>query len=165
FHAANLHHMGDFKIIWTERLQDHLRHSRNAKLSSCRILDCLHCSDVGSAFPSQFLEGTLQSLAVLLPKYNRASQRWIDREHVTAGNQPPNLNARESNWYEHWGQRLSMAKNIFDQTEPNTLSQWWHDTRNSSRRTTFWIGVLGVILAVTFGFVQSVVGIIQVVRS
>jgi Ni/Fe-hydrogenase subunit HybB-like protein len=58
-----------------------------------------------------------------------------------------------------------MAKNIFDQTEPNTLSQWWHDTRDSSRRTTFWIAVVGVILAVIFDLVQSVTGILQVVRS
>lgn len=201
FHAANLHHMGDFKIIWTERLQDHLvidetsgtvemrnyhhagswiaytalisgaRSHPSSWRGPCRVW--LFCSrstivqaSVGliESVDEQRRTKVWHHYCVIL-RGRQSTHRSTGFLDVTAGNQPPNLNARESNWYEHWGQRLSMAKNIFDQTEPNTLSQWWHDTRNSSRRTTFWIGVLGVILAVTFGFVQSVVGIIQVVRS
>jgi Ni/Fe-hydrogenase subunit HybB-like protein len=83
---------------------------------------------------------------------------------VMAGQQQPALHARESRWYRYWGLRMSVAKNIFDQAEPNTLSQWWHDTRNSSRRTTFWIGALGILLAVFFGLIQSITGIIQSAR-
>jgi hypothetical protein len=86
FHAANLHHMGDFKIVWTERLQDHLVIDETSGTIELRVyhhacvLDRLRGSNVGKAFPSQFLEETLQSLAVLLPKYNPANQRWINRE-------------------------------------------------------------------------------------
>jgi hypothetical protein len=90
FHAANLHHTGDFKIIWTERLQDHLVIDESSGTIAMRIyhharvLDCLRHSAVGKAFPPAFLEETSQSLAILLPMYNRASQRWIDREHRIA---------------------------------------------------------------------------------
>lgn len=90
FHAANLHHMGDFKIIWTERLQDHLVIDETNSAITMRIyhhglvLECLQLSDVGKAFPSGFLEETLQSLAILLPKYNRANQQWMGREQRRA---------------------------------------------------------------------------------
>lgn len=86
FHAANLHHMGDIKIIWTARLQDHLviDETSGTIYHHAHILKCIRHSAVGKAFPPAFLEETLQSLAVLLPKYNRASQRWIDEERRLA---------------------------------------------------------------------------------
>ena len=53
----------------------------------------------------------------------------------------------------------------FDTAGPATLRQWWHDRRNMERWWQFWMVVVGVSLALLFGLIQSVTGILQVIKN
>lgn len=55
-----------------------------------------------------------------------------------------------------------MLKHVFDDAEPNTMSQWWYDRRKGPQWYTFWIAVVVLVLTIFFGVVQSVEGALQV---
>ncbi len=58
-----------------------------------------------------------------------------------------------------------MLKQVYDEAQPKTLRQWWHDRRNGVQWYTFWITVLVLILTVLFGLIQSIEGGIQAYAS
>jgi Ni/Fe-hydrogenase subunit HybB-like protein len=44
------------------------------------------------------------------------------------------------------------------------MRQWILDKRKPNQRYTFWIAVIALFLALVFGLIQSVTGIIQVMH-
>lgn len=58
-----------------------------------------------------------------------------------------------------------MLKQVYDEAQPKTLRQWWHDRRNAVQWYTFWVAVLVLILTVVFGLIQSIEGAIQAYTS
>jgi hypothetical protein len=63
--------------------------------------------------------------------------------------------------YDYWRDRLIILQEVFDDSKPASLRQWWYDRRNKVQWSTFWVAVLVLFLTVLFGLIQSVVGIIQ----
>ena len=64
--------------------------------------------------------------------------------------------------YNHWGERLSIILEALDETEPTTLLQWWYDDRRGVQRWTFWLAAGALLLTVLFGFLQTLIGAMQV---
>jgi hypothetical protein len=64
-----------------------------------------------------------------------------------------------------WRDRLVVLKQAFDDATPKTISQWWHDRRNSVRWYTFWVAVLVFLVTTFLGAIQSIEGALQVYVS
>jgi ABC-type Fe3+ transport system permease subunit len=60
---------------------------------------------------------------------------------------------------------LVMLKQVFDEAQPRTMAQWWHDRRNGVQWYTFWVAVMVLALTILFGLIQSVEGALQVYMS
>lgn len=54
-----------------------------------------------------------------------------------------------------------MLKQIFDDSEPHTLTHWWYDDRKRVQWYTFWIAALVLVLTIVFGLIQSTAAIVQ----
>ena len=63
--------------------------------------------------------------------------------------------------YHFWRDRLVALHEAYQKAKPTSLKQWWHDRRDSSQWTTFWLTVVAILLALLFGLIQSITGIIQ----
>ena len=123
-------------------------------------------------FPPGFRSETLHTLALLLPSYDRDTRKWygkhqglhrLDRVAIKC----PRLHAddRQIDNFYFWRERLSILKQVFDETEPSTLSQWWYDRRKGPQWCTFWVAIAVLALTVFFGIVQSIEGALQVYTS
>jgi hypothetical protein len=69
---------------------------------------------------------------------------------------------RQIDKFQFWRQRLTILKQAYDETEPNTISQWWYDRRRGPQWYTFWVAIIVLGLTVFFGFAQTIEGAIQV---
>jgi hypothetical protein len=100
---------------------------------------------------------------------NLKCRRWV---HQVQKKENPDLEAglfppapRDISKYKYWGPRLLELKEEFDESEPTTLKQWILDTRRPNQRYTFLIAVAALALALTFGLIQSITGVIQAAVS
>lgn len=118
--------------------------------------------------PVDFIEETLDTLGLLLPDNHSASKRWfqglkkergLDSEAICNGHLK--TSSRRLDKFKYWGDKLSILKQAFDDSEPKSVSQWWHDDRRQVQWYTFWIATLVLLLTVFFGLVQSVAAVIQ----
>lgn len=113
----------------------------------------------------------MQTLALLLPP-NQDTQRWYRKQQQAhsldvGAVQRRKLRAddRQIEQFHFWGERLSILKQVFDEAEPNTLSQWWYDRRRGPQWYTFWVAITVLGLTIFFGIVQSVEGALQVYKA
>ncbi|RYP61195.1 hypothetical protein DL771_010201 [Monosporascus sp. 5C6A] len=166
FIARNIVRIGGVQIIWTDNLLDHLRLTDDDK----RVHIFHHASFLEHQRQSLLPEGlaaeTLQTLALLFPSTNRETRKWVSRlpaldQRVTrCGRLKTELRRIEK--FRFWRDRLVMLKQVFDEAQPNTLTQWWYDRRNGVQWYTFWVAVLVLVLTILFGLVQSIEGALQV---
>ncbi|KAJ5808587.1 hypothetical protein N7474_009856 [Penicillium riverlandense] len=175
FNITNLRLIGGFEIVWTECLHDHLSFSVDEEQK--KELKIFHLSSFlqgyryssCSIFPPGLLEETAQSLSLLFPSSNLKCQRWLRKARrredidLEAGLLP--ATSRTITQYPYWGRQLLELRDEYDRTEPTTVKQWIADKRNPNQRYTFWIAVVALALALVFGFIQSVTGILQVVQQ
>ncbi|KAJ5891103.1 uncharacterized protein N7473_007331 [Penicillium subrubescens] len=171
FNALNLEQIGGFNIVWTESLQDHLSLSiddTEKELRIFHIASFLHGygkSRDRPIFPPGFLEETARTLSLLIPSSNLKCQRWIrkarrqDEIDLEAAYLPPT--SRDLADFPYWGRQLMELRDEYERTEPTTVRQWILDKRKPNQRYTFWIAVIALFLALVFGLIQSVTGIIQ----
>lgn len=126
----------------------------------------LSSSDV---YPAAFLRETAETMALLFPLAEKSHKNWhrgvkkradVDVEAGVAANAPRNLDH-----FYYWRERLDAIQNHYDQTSPKKLRQWVHDRRDSNRFYTFWLAVTAIVLTLLFGLIQSVTGIIGVVKG
>ena len=121
-------------------------------------------------FPSDFINETLLTLSLLLPRSDQTSRTWylsqpkhlnldptaIKLQHLTAED-------RQISNFHYWHDRLVILKQVFDEAEPKSISQWWKDRRKPVQWYNFWFAVALIAgLTVFFGLVQSVEGAMQV---
>jgi hypothetical protein len=64
-----------------------------------------------------------------------------------------------------WRDRLVILKQAYDDATPKTISQWWHDRRNSVQWYTFWVAVLVFVVTTSLGVIQCIEGALQVYMS
>jgi hypothetical protein len=87
----------------------------------------------------------------------------IDAQLIKCGRLTPD--DRQIQRFVYWHERLGILKEIFDDTKPRTISQFWYDRRNGVQWYTFWVAVLVLILTVFFGVIQSIEGALQAYKA
>ncbi|KAH9208058.1 hypothetical protein DL95DRAFT_428842 [Leptodontidium sp. 2 PMI_412] len=175
FTARNLERIAGIQIIWTDNLADHLQMQDD----DTRVAIFHHASflwhqknNPQPLFEPKFINETRRTLALLFPQHNKVTRLWyrklcprlnLDPEAIRCGH----LRAedRHIEKFEYWHDRLVVLKQVFDESEPRTLEQWWCDRRNGVQRYTFWVAVLVLALTIFFGAVQCVEGGLQVWRG
>jgi len=129
-----------------------------------------------SLFPSDLVNETLNTIALLFPQSDIDLVRWykriqtaegltqeLDQEAVRSGTLLPKNRRIEK--FDFWRERLINLKQVFDESEPKGLKQWWYDRRKKVQWYTFWVAIVVLLLTVFFGFVQSIEGAIQVYKA
>ncbi len=90
--ARMLEHIGNFKIVWTDDLQDHLLlddDDRSIRFyHHATVLNAFVSGTADGCLPKDLLAETLQTLALLLPsRVNRDCRRWFERQLQAAAKQ------------------------------------------------------------------------------
>ena len=128
-----------------------------------------HSESNGSRiFPEGFLEEKLRTLALLLPQHDTSIVKWyqkhssklsLDSSAIKCGQL--NSEDRQIEKVKFWHDRLVILKQVFDDTEPSTVKQWWRDRRKRVQWYTFWIAAMILALTILFGLVQCIEGGLQ----
>lgn len=170
FNARNLGRVAGIQIIWTNNLADHLlMKDEDTRVAIFHHVSFLEHQRESAMFPPNFIDETLRTLALLFPQYDKPTKKWfgklqkaldLDSQVIRCGQL--RTEQRQIENFPCWHDRLVIFKQVFDEAEPNTLLQWWHDRRNRVQWYTFWIAVMVLGLTIFFGLVQSVEGALQV---
>jgi hypothetical protein len=72
---------------------------------------------------------------------------------------------RQIEKFKYWHDRLAILKQVFDDSSPKTISQWWNDRRNGVQWYTFWVAIVVLLLTIIFGLAQTVEGALQVYKA
>ncbi|WXC64955.1 hypothetical protein SNK03_010764 [Fusarium graminearum] len=128
-------------------------------------------------FKEEFINETVRTVHLFLPKppHGYASSKyltWFHHKHgeikswqrsLTSLNTP--MVSRLYNDYPVWNQRLAWVLEA-SKNQPNMgIKRIWQDDRDLSLWWTRWALITAVFLAVVFGLIQSITGIIQVVYA
>ncbi|KAH8767658.1 hypothetical protein BGZ57DRAFT_988294 [Hyaloscypha finlandica] len=171
FSALNLGRIAGIEIQFTNNLADHLRlmGEDDKKVSIFHNASFLMVQRNNSMFPDGLIDETIRTLALLFPQSDPKTRKWfrklsrtfnIDCQVVKCDR----LRAidRQINNFAFWRDRLVVLKQVFDEAEPSTLSQWWCDRRNEVQWYTFWVAILVLVLTLVFGLVQCIEGAVQI---
>ncbi|KAL9102264.1 MAG: hypothetical protein Q9163_002574 [Psora crenata] len=171
FTAANLEKIGGIEIRWTSNLADHLLlRDDDTKLMLFHQVSilALHFASESSPLPKSLIDETLRTISLLLPPRLGEPNPWsqVERQrykldaHISVYKRL-NGSERQINRFTYWRDRLVLLKRTFDDAEPRTISQLYHDDRKKTQWFTFWVAVLVFIITLFFGVIQSVASIIQ----
>jgi hypothetical protein len=120
------------------------------------------------------VDETLNTLALLFPQNDKETTRWLKRRRkLPSQHIDQQLNKcrylrdqdRQIEKFQFWQERLADLKEFYDEYSPRTISQLWRDKRDGLVWHTFWAAILILCLTVFFGFVQSIVGALQVYKA
>lgn len=123
-------------------------------------------------FPPDFIQETLRTIALLFPEYDKEMRKWyrtqvakheLDATAMNSGQLIADERQLES--FKYWHDRLVVLKQVYDESRPNSISQWWHDRRNGVQWYTFWVAIIVLALTIFFGLVQSIEGALQVYKA
>jgi hypothetical protein len=101
-----------------------------------------------------------------LPTANKGTKKWlsnfpnIDHRVNQCGHLKTDDRQIERFLFRH--DRLVSLKQVFDEAQPKTLSQWWYDRRNGVQWYTFWVAILVLAFTLLFGLIQCIEGAMQV---
>lgn len=128
-------------------------------------------------FPPGFIAETLRTLSILLPRLDKDSRKWFNKQiSESKRNYSPidpevhQIAPTEGDWRTakpggYWTYRLHLLKQVYDESEPRTMGQWWRDRRKRTLWYTFWVAIFVLVFTVFFGVVQSVEGALQVYKA
>jgi hypothetical protein len=133
------------------------------------LIDAKTCSHL---FPDGFVEETLRTLALLFPQTDKDTKIWYKKlrtsrliDSRTFKCQRLTTADRQVGKFVFWRERLIILKQFFDETEPSTLSQWWHDRRKGVIWYTFWVAAVVLLMTFFFGVVQCLEGALQAYKA
>lgn len=108
----------------------------------------------------------------MLPKNNPEIQTWFQKQqasyhldHNAAKCLNINSDARQISQFHFWRDRMVILKQVFDESEPRNLSQFWHDRRKGPQWYTFWVAIAVLLLTIFYGTIQSIEGALQVYKA
>ena len=123
-------------------------------------------------YPDGLIEETIRTLALLFPNTDKNTKRWFRRMCVEHNLDSKVMKCgrlraedRHVENFEFWHDRLIILKQVFDEAEPGTISQWWYDRRKRVQWYTFWVAAVVLALTIFFGLVQSIEGALQVYKA
>lgn len=175
FTGPNLGRIAGLEIVWTDNLIDHLRMSDDdTKVHIFHHATFLECQQHNqkSLLPDGVAQETLETLKLLFPKSDPETKKWflkeaapveVDNRAMQCGQLGSDRRKIEN--FKFWRDRLVTLKQVFDEAQPKTISQWWNDGRNGVQWYTFWVAVMVLVLTILFGFIQSIEGALQVYAS
>ncbi|KAK8062632.1 hypothetical protein PG997_014729 [Apiospora hydei] len=173
FLAKNLSRIGGIDIIWTENLVDHLRLSNDDTkvhiFHHASFLEYQNHRQLGKPLAQWLSRRDATDARAAMPQHGprdspvAVEAPSIDRRLGHCGRLKTEL--RQIERFHFWRDRLIMLKQAYDEAQPKTLTQWWHDRRNGVQWYTFWVAVLVLVLTIVFGLIQSVEGALQVYAS
>ncbi|KAH8598463.1 hypothetical protein B0O99DRAFT_591746 [Bisporella sp. PMI_857] len=173
FTARNLGRIAGIEIVWTDNLADHLCMvgDDDKKVAIFHHASFLKCQQ-SQIFPDGLIQETLNTLALLFPSSDKDTEQWfarlpdsvqLDGKVIKCGQL--RAQKRQIKNFKFWHDRLVILKQVFDQSRPATLKQWWCDRRNGVQWYTFWVAILVLLLTIFFGLIQSVEGALQVYKA
>ncbi|PFH60328.1 hypothetical protein XA68_11139 [Ophiocordyceps unilateralis] len=140
FTARNVVMIASLEIVWTDNLLDHLRLADDDR----RVHIFHHASflemqkqSVDTILPQGLGEETLRTLALLFPSADSQTRKWLlnlpqyhclDKRVMQCGRLK--TDDRHIDNFRFWRERLALLKQVFDESQPQSLSSWWHDRRN-----------------------------------
>lgn len=123
----------------------------------------------GNLFPTGLVEETLRTLRLLLPRSEKAGVAWYKaiaiKNHLDLNAcLCPHLRVedRQIDRFDFWRERLIILKQAFDEAEPNSWSQWWHDKRRGVHRYPLLLAAAALLLTLILGVIQVIEGGLQV---
>lgn len=72
---------------------------------------------------------------------------------------------RQIDEFDYWHDRLVILKQLFDEREPTSLMDWWHDRRRGLQRYPFLLAAIALALTLLLGIVQVIEAGIQVYKA
>jgi len=167
--ARSLNQVAGIELIWTSDLREHLHYdAAHRNLSLFRHASFLK-DRPDSGYPSEYLRETASTLAILFPYGESADRRWNRRVRRKA---EPDVEvgisttvSRNPQDYKFWSQKLVIIQNAFQSSRPTSLRQWYYDTRDGSQYYAFWFAAIAVMMTLLFGLIQSITGILQVLKD
>lgn len=124
---------------------------------------------ISSVLPRGLVKETLQTIALLFPQGEKKTSRKYQRSKSIDARLTRcgflHDKDRDIATFFYWRDRLAILKQVFDDTHPKSIHQWWWDRRNGVQWYTFWTAVLILGLTIFFGIVQSVEGALQVYKA
>jgi hypothetical protein len=167
--ARGLSQIAGIDILWTSDLKEHLKYDPSQRILSLFRHACFLKERSNSGYPQGFLRETASTMALLFPYGDSPQKRWNKRIRRRA---EPDVEVglatnpfRDPHDYQYWGGHLIGIQRAFDTSKPGTVRQWIHDTRDGNQFYTFWFAVLAIFLTPLFGLIQSVTGILQVIKD
>jgi hypothetical protein len=172
FNARSIAEVAGINLQWTRNLAEHLEVKGNdsdiAIFHCVTVLDLYEESPLGEIFPDGFIEETRRTIALMLPVADGPTRNWlrsvqrkrkIDRRCGSC----PHLKASERHVrdFKFWGNRIVIAKEVFDEHQPKGILQVWRDNRNPVQWWTLWIAM--VVFALTI--IACVEGALQVYKA
>ena len=156
----------------TSDLLSHLELGENDQnisiFHNMQLLDMLRQSDFCKVFPDGALDELNRSLWLLLPLNDRRCEKWIRRRQRELDfglkfDEYKHLAPFERNLedFNFWKDRLIIAKDAFDESQPSGILQFWHDDRNKAQWYAFWVAIVVFILTL-IGVVE---GAMQVYKA
>jgi hypothetical protein len=131
-----------------------------------------HSTQCSSFFPPGFIDETLRTMALLFPAYptpDNKTRNWLSRfsanlsiDHNVIQCGHLKTDDRQIERFVFWHDRIVSLKQVYDEAQPRSLSQWWYDRRNGVQWYTFWVALLVLILTLLFGLIQCIEGAMQV---
>ncbi|KAH6866123.1 hypothetical protein B0T10DRAFT_502819, partial [Thelonectria olida] len=169
FVARNLGRIAGLEILWTENLADHLRLTDdNQKVSIFHHVTFLQMHAT-SLIPDHVMKETMRTLALLFPQSDQPTRKWLRSVQLREGLDPAiltcgslRIDTRHVGAFHCWRDRITVLKQVFDDAEPKTISQWWNDRRKGVQWYTFWVAILVLVLTILFGMIQCIEGALQV---
>ncbi|CAI6339877.1 unnamed protein product [Periconia digitata] len=176
FTAFNLRRFSGLRIQWSNNLANHLRLMDNdTTLCIFHHVAFLRYQN-STIFPDGLAKETLQTLALLFPRYNKSTRRWLlsersssrdtiylDQELLNCERLMPEERCAEK--FKFWRDELITLKEKFEKPRSTSIVQFWYDRRNKVQWYTFWVAVLVLCLTIFFGLVQSIEGALQVYKA
>jgi len=118
------------------------------------------------------IEETLRTLALLFPRSDKAAAAWYRKiaiaKHLdTNACLCPHLRTggRQIDEFYYWRERLVLLKQAFDDAEPNSWAQWWHDKRRGVHRYPLLLAAAALFLTLILSLVQVIEGGLQVYKA
>ncbi|KAI0834880.1 hypothetical protein F5Y06DRAFT_144400 [Hypoxylon sp. FL0890] len=176
FNVIDLEKMAGLKVEWADYITDHLT-IVDGTLYVLRNVEALKYIQGSPALAqgfltSEFISETIKSILLFFPVNHHDYRAWLrgngkleDWHQTLVRDYSEQPSSREVADYPAWGRRLTHVLEASNSEGAWSFRRLWHDTRNESLWWTRWSLITAVFLALVFGLIQSITGIIQVVYA
>lgn len=153
FNAASFDTKAGIRVRWQHDLKSHLEivfgESTLDMFHDIVFLDLLQQSSFKNVFPPHFIEETRRSINLLLPRSEPSCRYWLEKQSrrqdigvSIEGSESDELIHRNLYAFKFWRDRLIIAKDVFDTSQPQGFRQLIRDDRNKVQYWTFWIAFI-----------------------